>query len=403
MLTGRDIVVFTYSDWLASWSTPQQIATRLAPANRVLFVDVPRPLLYGLKKSDPQGAGQWVGEPLQEVRPNFYVYHPPHIFLPFTGMPFVAMKVVLDFNGRALTKLLKKVLGQLGFAHPIVWNFSPLHGMAVERLDRCFTLYDICDEWANYLHSDSGRKLVAWIEERLCRGADLVFVGTDNAKPSRDPFNPEVHVVHHAADYGHFSKAALPETPVPDDMREIPRPVIGSVGVMDPARFDAELILRLAKQRPDWSLVLVGPPRADMDLGPLEGIANIHLMGNRAITELPAYLKAFDVAIIPYMVNEATRDIYPLKLQEYLATGKPVVSAALPALLPYGDVVSIAESHRDFEAKIAQAIQDDTPEARETRQEVARRNSWEQRVEEKSAHVVRLLDGVSENEGGHES
>lgn len=392
MLEGYDILVFTYSDWLASWSTPQQVATRLAPRNRVLYVDVPRPCVYALKKADPQGAGRWEGKRLQEVQPGFFVYHPPHIFLPFTGMPFHGMKFVLNFNGSVLSGIVKKAMAQLEFKPPILWNFSPLHGMAVERTEHIFTIYDICDEWKSYLHSANGCRLVDWIEGRLCRQADLVFVGTDNAKPLRDPFNKEVHVVHHAADYYHFSKAALPDTPIPEDVKEIPRPIIGSVGVIDPARFDVNLILHLSRERPEWSIVLVGPPRKDMDMTPLQGHSNVHLVGNRPISELPAYLKAFDVAIVPYMVNEATRNIYPLKLQEYLATGKPIVSSAMPAVLPYRDTVAIAESHGDFVAKIEQCLGEDGPEMKEARQEVARRNSWEQRVEEKSRHILRILE-----------
>jgi glycosyltransferase involved in cell wall biosynthesis len=98
-----------------------------------------------------------------------------------------------------------------------------------------------------------------------------------------------------------------------------------------------------------------------------------------------------DVTIIPYKVNEATRPIYPLKLQEYLAAGKPVVSPALPACQAYGEVVAIAESYADFADKILQAIRDDGAEKRATRQAVAQANSWERRVQEKSGHVLRLL------------
>lgn len=390
-LEGYDIVAFAFSDWHASWSLPQQIATRLAPHNRVLYVDVPRPFIYFLKGRDPQGAGQWEGPPVQEISPNFFVYHPPHIFLPFSGLPFPLMRAALDINGRWLARLVKRQAARLGFERPIVWNFSPLHGMAVERMNAIATVYDTGDEWVNYEKNPNGVLLLSWIEERLCRQADVVFTGTENMQHQRRTFNRETHVVYHAADYAHFSKAAMNETPIPEDVARLPHPIVGTVGVIDPARFDVDLVVHVAQKRPNWSIVLVGPARADMDLSRMQGIPNLHLLGNRSIAELPSYLKAFDVLFIPYKVNDATRNIYPLKLQEYFATGKPVVSEALPSVMVYHDVVEIAQSNDDFIARVEVALSDDAPELREVRQVIARANSWEHRVDTKCAHVKRIL------------
>ncbi len=391
MLDGYDIIAFAFSDWRASWSLPQQIATRLAPHNRVLYVDVPRPFVYFLKKRDPQGAGYWEGPRVQEISKNFFVYHPPHVFLPFSGLPVSLMRSALDVNGWLLAKLVKRVAARLGFGRPIVWNFSPLHGMAVERMNALATAYDTGDEWVNYEKNPNAILLLDWIEERLCRQADVVFTGTENMKEQRALYNRETHVVYHAADYAHFSKATLPETPIPEDVLHLPHPIVGTVGVIDPARFDVQLVVHLAKKRPDWSIVLVGPARADMDLSPMRGIPNLHLLGNRPIAELPSYLKAFDVLFVPYMVNDATRNIYPLKLQEYFATGKPVVSEALPSVRVYEDVVEIAESHDDFITRVEASLRNDAPELHEVRQVIARANSWEHRVEVKSGHILRLM------------
>ncbi|HNT89526.1 MAG TPA: glycosyltransferase, partial [Candidatus Hydrogenedentes bacterium] len=125
---------------------------------------------------------------------------------------------------------------------------------------------------------------------------------------------------------------------------------------------------------------------------PLKNVANVHLLGNRPIEALPAYLKGMDVTLIPYKTNEATRYIYPLKLQEYLAAGKPVVSAALPAVVQYRDVVYIAESHPAFLDRIEDALAERDPARIGARQAVARANSWERRIEEKSVHVLRVLE-----------
>ena len=390
-LEGHDIIAFTYADWHASWSTPQQVMSRLAPQNRVLFVDQPRSFLYWLKSRDPQGAGVWEGERLKEVQENLFAYHAPHVFAPVGRIPLALAKASLRVNGLIAARFVMKQMQHLNMKSPILWNFSPLHGKAVSHIPRALTIYDICDEWVNYIDNPSGRQVVRWVEDELTRTAGLVFIGTENGKKLREGMNPEVHVVHHAADYAHFATAALPETKAPEDIAALPKPVVGSVGVMDPARFDVDRIVYIAEARPDWSVALVGPARADMDLTRLKSCPNVYLFGNRDIAELPAYIKGMDVALIPYKVNEATRNIYPLKLQEYLATGKPVVSSAMPAVAPYGEVVAIAETHEACVAEIEAALRKDSPEKRAARQAVARANSWERRVEEKSAHILRLL------------
>lgn len=392
MLTGHDILIYTYADWHATWSTPQQIAARLTPHNRVLYVDVPRSILFRFKPADPQGAGRWSGPRMQEVRENLHVYHPPHAFAPIGDLPFPLARRAMALNGCIIARQVTRRMRRLGFSRPILWNFSPLHGKAVMPVSRSLTIYDVCDEWVNYVHHESGRRILRWIEEELCQAADLVFVGTENARKLREHLNPETHVVHHAADYDHFAKAALPETAVPEDIAALPRPIIGSIGVMDPARFDVDLFAYLARERPAWSFAIVGPARADMDVSLLRELPNVHLLGNREIEQLPGYLKGMDAVLIPYKINEATRHIYPLKLQEYLASGKPVVSSAMPAVLPYGEVVSIAEDHQAFLSRIEAALAEDTPVRRNARQAVARANSWEQRIAEKSAHILRRLE-----------
>ena len=401
-LEGFDILAFTYADWFASWSTPQQIMSRLTPQNRVLFVDQPRSLLYGLKPRDPQGAGVWSGERLREVQPNLFVYHPPHVFLPTGKLPGKLGRAALQLNGRLIAHQVRRQMRHLGMQCPILWNFSPLHGAATPHLPHTLEIYDICDEWGNYVPDQRGKDLLRWIEARMIRDAHLVFVGTQQGAALRRGMHPELHVVHHGADYGHFAQATSDATALPDDLRGLPRPVIGAVGVMDPARFDSGLIVQLARAHPDWSFVLVGPARADMELGSLNACANVYLTGNRAIAELPAYLKGMDITIIPYKVNEATANIYPLKLQEYLAAGKPVVSAPLPAVQPYAAVVYLAEGPEAFSAALSQALGEDGPERREARQAVARENSWEHRVHEKSEHVLRVLRQQFPVEGAKE-
>lgn len=391
--TDHDIVIFSYADWHASWTTPQQIASRLAPHNRVLFVDQPRSFLYGLKKRDPQGAGQWSGPMLQEKAKNFWVLHMPHTFFPVgNNLPLWIAQPGLNWNSRRIGGHVHRAMVELNFQDAVLWNFSPLHGYAGNYIPRALALYDICDVWVNYIPHAPGRALITQMEEYLCHEADLVLPSTDNMKKHWQHLNDEMHVVPHAADYDHFAKAALPETFIPDELADLPRPIIGSVGVIDPDRFDVDLICHLSQARPDWSIVLVGPPRADMDCTRLKSCTNVYLTGNKEIAELPNYIKGMDLCLIPYKINDATRDIYPLKLQEYLASGKPVVSSAMPSVLPFEAVVPIARSHEEFVDKIEAALAEEDDQRQAARMAVARENSWEHRVAEKSTHIARVLE-----------
>lgn len=397
MLEGHDVIAFSYSDWRASWSTPQQLMSRVAsppgvvPQTRVLYVDQPRSFLYGLKPADPQGAGVWSGDALQEVQPNLWVLHPAARFLPLGGLPFAVARGLLALNGRLLARQVRAAATALRLRDPVLWSFSPLHAGAVTHVPHALHLYDIADDWVNYVKRPAGRALVTWAETWLCRNADLVLPSTNNIQKKWIDLNPNSHVVPHAADFAHFSKAADPATVVPADIASLPRPIIGSVGVIDPDRFDVELIEYLSTERPEWSIVLVGPPRADMDLTRLEKRPNVYLTGNRVIADLPNYLKGMDVTLVPYRINEATKNIYPLKLQEYLATGKPVVSSAMPSILPFEGPVRIARSHGEFVSAIEAALAEDGPCAGTARQQVARENSWEGRVADKLSWIEKTL------------
>ena len=384
---AHDIIVFSYSDWRASWSTPQQLMSRIAGDHRVLFIDQPRSFLYGLKPRDPQGAGTWEGPRLQEVQRNLWVYHPPAIFLPTGGLPFPIARFNLKINGRILARQIRAAAATLGFRDAVLWDFSPLHAGAVAHVPHGLHLYDIADDWINYVKNMDGRALITWAEIYLCQHADLVLPSTENIQKKWLAFNKNSHVVPHAADFAHFSTAADENTVVPDDIVALPRPIIGSVGVIDPDRFDVELIEHLSAARPGWSIVLVGPPRADMDLGRIQKLPNVYLTGNRSIADLPKYLKGMDVTLVPYRLNEATKNIYPLKLQEYLATGKPVVSSAMPSIVPFEGPVKIARTHGEFVEKIEAALAEDDAATRAARQQIARENSWESRVAQKLALI----------------
>ncbi len=401
ILKGRDIVCLSFADWHGSWSTPQQVMSRLAHDNRVLYVDQPRSFLYLLKPPSAKGEGLWHGAPVQEVQPGLHVFHPPHCFLPTGGIPLPIASRALRLNGRLLAAQLKRVMKQLGFKDPILWNYSILHGEAIDFLSHTLHVYDIADVWEGYITNEHGRRLVRWEEERLTRAADIVFPSTEAIQESHLAWNPRHVLVPHGADFEHFAQAADPAMPLPEEFAKIPRPIAGFVGVMDPARFDEELLFGLAQARPDWSFVLVGPALAGVNLTRLQTCANVYLTGNKPIEQLPNYLKGFDVGMIPYRINPLTNGIFPLKLMEYLSAEKPVVSTPMTSVKAFGEVVYIAGDVREYADALDAAVREDGAPRRAQRQAVARQYSWEEIVRRKSEVVAAALAGNNPVVGSH--
>jgi glycosyltransferase involved in cell wall biosynthesis len=162
---------------------------------------------------------------------------------------------------------------------------------------------------------------------------------------------------------------------------------VGVVGVHD-ERLDVAALETIARGDPSWQVVLVGPIQpGDVDEERLRALPNIHLLGGKSVSQLPGYLKGLDVALIPYRLNELSRNIFPLKLFEYLAAGLPVVSSALPELEPYRGTIGLATSGEEYVGLVREALRDDSEEARRSRIALAEKNTWEDRVEEISRLV----------------
>ena len=186
--------------------------------------------------------------------------------------------------------------------------------------------------------------------------------------------------------------------PPPDDVARLTRPVIGYVGALH-QWLDQNLIAKLAARLPDMSFAFVGPPYSDVSL--LRECGNVHLLGERPHDDVPRYIKAFDVGLVPYRLSDYTDSVYPVKLNEYLAMGIPVVATDLPEIrrfnAEHGEVIAVAPDADDFAARIADALRPATGDVLERRIETARRNSWNERL----AAMSVLIEGVLAEKQAH--
>ncbi len=386
MLSGENIVCFAPDpSWHHLWRNRHQIMTRLARKNRILFVEPTpylRPVLADVRR---QGIAALRRSTLFSPMENLWVYRSPNLY-PISGKSPLRQLTFALRKGH-----LRRTLSRLDMKQPILWVFRYDLGEMIGHLDEKLVIYHAVDEYAGYVLSSPGpqrqehARRIMRMERQVLQQADLVFVTSPRLRESKLAWNQHIYVVPNGVDYDHFSQ---PPQQLPKDILAAPPPRIGYAGAIN-EKIDIDLLETIARQRPDWSLVLVGPTlfKQPERLNVLRTLPNVYFLGAKSVEALPAYMHAFDVALMPYAHNLWTEHINPLKLYEYLATGRPIVSTGIPAVLEFRDVVRIEDNREAFVLAIDQALHETTPELSTKRQEVARQHTWNQRIETLSSII----------------
>ena len=380
MLSNQDILCFAPdASWHGLWRNRHQIMSRLARKNRVLFIEPApylRPVIHDIRE---KGARVLTKETLFSPMPNLWVYRSPNRY------PLIGKSPLRQMAFALRKRHLRTTMTRLGMKNPILWVFRYNLGEMIGHLDEKLVIYHAVDEYAGYALEGldpRARQLAQRIqamEQRILQQADLVFVTSSTLLESKRPWNRNTYLVPNGVDYDHFARR--PDHP-PSDIAALPRPRIGYAGAIN-EKLDLELLEWVARQRPDWRVILVGPVllQHPQRLANLQALPNVHFLGRKSLDELPAYMHSFDVCLMPYARNLWTENINPLKLYEYLAAGRPIVSTAIPAALDFRDVVWIADNREAFLQGIERALREDSPADAQLRQAIARQHTWDQRVE----------------------
>jgi glycosyltransferase involved in cell wall biosynthesis len=277
--------------------------------------------------------------------------------------------------------LLPEVLAIAG-TNTIIWNFAPqadyLVAAALPQVK--LAVYDCMDDLASF---KDGTEEMRKREDHLLSLVDLLFTGGRSMYESRKDRHPRAYCFPSGVDVEHYKHTRDPQIQEPAAIAEIPHPRLGYFGVLD-ERIDWELIAAVARERPQWHWTLVGP-FAKVEPEELPAGSNIHYLGQQEYADLPAFLKGFDIATMPFALNEATRVISPTKTPEYLAGGKPVISTSVPDVVAtYDEVVEIADGADTWITTIEQMLAW-TDEQRQERLERAapllEQSSWDSVVE----------------------
>ena len=353
-------IVHSHLRWDFVWQRPQQILSRLAQRGHVLFVEEPVYL-------DDIGAARLdVSLPIPRVHRALPV-------LPAT------LRGRYDESIAIIRELVKKQIaadGPLGaiFERPIQWFYTPMPAPAmIGAFNERGIVYDCMDELSKFRFAPA--ELVDR-EKFLMTEADVVFTGGYRLWQSKKKHHDNVHFFGCGVDVEHFATARSDELVVPPEVASLDKPVMGYYGVID-ERIDYDLLRQLATEHPDFNLVMVGPV-VKVDPRDLPRAENIHWLGQRQYSELPAFVKGFDVCLMPFALNEATEYINPTKTLEYMATGKPIVSTAISDVKHnFTPVVAVAESYEEFVEAVRIAIESPDTALLARGLEQARANSWE--------------------------
>jgi UDP-galactopyranose mutase len=328
-----DLICLSHLRWDFVWQRPQHLMSRFARDRRVFFVE--EPIFHDHGDSTVR---MEVSERPGGVR---------------VAVPHLPAGMSAPWIEAAQRNLLEDLVERSGSSEHVLWYYTPMALPVADSLEPLAVVYDCMDELSLFRGAPPD---LLDRERRLLDQADLVFTGGQSLYEAKRDRHPRVFPFPSSIDHEHFGRARQ-EHPEPPDQAELPRPRLGYFGVID-ERMDLDLIAGLADARPDWQLVLLGPV-VKIDPGTLPRRPNLHYLGMKQYAELPAYLAGWDVAMMPFALNESTRFISPTKTPEYLAGGRPVVSTPIRDVVrPYGDegLVEIAGDAEDFAAAAERAL-----------------------------------------------
>lgn len=376
-LRCHDIVCVGFSDWQMDLLTNQQhLLVRAAAANRILFVEslgLRRPQLATRDLSRMGRRMVRATQPLREVDGI-------HVLSPLV-LPLHSNEALRRLNARLLELFVKRAVAKLEMRDPLLWSFVPQAEVLIDVLKPSQVLYYIDDDHAAKEGIDAESFLAA--EERFARRSDAVLASAPELVTRMRTLNGNVHYAPNVADTQLFAQALEPGA-VDRELAALPGPRIVFVGAIIAAKIDIDLVTELAKLRPEWSFAFVGPigpgdPRTNVQ--GLKELSNVHLLGHRPYEQLPQVLRGADAAIVPYRLDGEMRSVFPMKIYEYLAAGRPVVSTPLDTLVDVPEVLKAATAE-EFSARLQETIGSDTDQARAQRSQRAQAHSWDARLDQ---------------------
>lgn len=380
-MAGHNIIVFS-DDWGRHPFSCQHIMQHFLPNNKVLWVNTigmrrPRLTMKDFKRS-VQKLRSFAAKPIQERLPdNLTIINPP--MFPFGN------RLVRFLNRRSVISAVREKMQSLGMTAPIILTTLPNASEYLGSLGEMLAVYYCVDDFT--LWPGVNEALVLEMERRLVRKVDLLVCSSGELAVIKSREGLQTEILPHGVDYTHFSRCAAGTQVAVAYLAALPRPIVGYFGLLG-EWVDLSIIESLAADHPEWSLVLMG--NVVTDTSRLTRFPNVHFTGPVPYAELPDHVAYVDALVLPYHVGGRGKTITPLKLREYIATGKPVVSTAIPECVLYRSHIFIAAAGAEFVACVEDALHDTAVKSAD-RQKMVQEESWQNRAETLSRYIEKLL------------
>jgi glycosyltransferase involved in cell wall biosynthesis len=379
-MSGQNIVCFA-KDWDDDPTSNTHVMRILARENRVLWLNsigMRRPAVGSardirriIRRLDDFRRGA------QQVAPGLWVASP-------IALPLPHHRIATRLNRTLLRASIARLRRQLGMNAFQLWSFLP-NVAEYADLGQSLLVYYCTDNWLHLAGAD-GAALEA-TERELCRRADLVFGTSRWLVEAKRPYNPETHLASHGVDHAHFAAALAADLAPPPELADVQGPILGVIGLID-QRIDLGLLDTVAVRHPEWTVAIVGTTLVDTTA--LARHPNVRVLGRQPYARLPQFCRRFAVGLVPFVVNDFTRDINPIKLREYLSAGLPVVATALPEVGAYVPLAAVTRDADEFVRAIEAALRDDSPARRLERSRAMLAETWDAKVDALGRQVMRI-------------
>jgi len=380
----NDIIIIGQQPWDTEiGSNCKNIALELSKANRVLYINSPLDrITFYRGKSDPKvqrrvNVIRHKEDGLIRIQDNLWNYYPDCFVESINFLSSTAIfSFINKFNNRRLAKSISKAIQNLDFKNIILFNDNEMFkGFYLQDfLKPALSIYYSRDYM---LGVDYWKKHGQVLEPLLIGKSDMCFTNSEYLAEYCRNYNEQSFNVGQGCEIESFKNVSNEQVP---ELAGLKRPLIGYVGALNSQRLDIAIIEHIAVTYPEYTIVLVGPEDETFLASRLHSFENVVFSGQRAVTELPGFINAFDICINPQLVNEITIGNYPRKIDEYLALGKPVIATRTKTMEAFKDYVYLAENKEDYARFIALAIAEDSEQKNSERKAFAFTHTWENSV-----------------------
>lgn len=387
IIKNRDIVIVGQQPWdVEIGSNCKNIALEFSKHNRVLYVNSPLDRITKIKqKADPKVKKRIdvindTTDNIVAIKDNLWNHYPDELIESINWIKNAAIYNRLNkLNNKRFARSITKAINKLGFKDIILFNDNDIF--------RCFYLKELLQPAISIYYSRDHLLFVDYwklhgqkLEPELIKKSDLCVANSTYLANYCRQYNSHSYYVGQGCDLEMFTDKQ--NVPIPADVMALQKPIIGYVGALQSIRLNLELLYYIATQKPEWSIVLVGPQDEEFKASNLHQVQNIHFLGSKSADLLPAYINAFDVCLNPQLINQVTIGNYPRKIDEYLAMGKPVVATKTEAMSVFDEHTYLGVTKEDYVQLIERALAEDSIQKRQSRIAFASSHSWENNVKE---------------------